>query len=1220
MKYKFLLLLLLPLLNYGQVNVNTQAPSIMPSNPQAYEFTPYGSVPVGKYSGTANVSVPLYTISARGFEIPISLQYNTTGVKVNEEASWVGLGWSLSEGGSIIQNVYGNDDYGTYRQRFLPDFGCIIETQTGMTGNSVLSTCSTFYSAETNAAESTENEQCGFSPSFAAGIWDSEPDRFTFNFLNYSGEFIMDWDTAQFTCITDKRMKIISDYINPDVSGSPFYFTIITPDGNRFFFQLKEETQTNSNSSISANGGVPVAIQLQNGIERTSRVFKLIRIITTNAEVIEFNYSQTASSKNLPYISQKYTTWDAISFNAPLDVVNGMTTTYTATEQSYNYLSSITFTGGEVRFITSSRTDLKEAKKLDRVEVYAATSLIQSFSFAYDYFNAHTSGTNWDQYLNYNNYSVGKTASELTQRLKLLSMTETGKPAFTFQYNTEQLPKKTSYATDYWGYYSGYLTNDSFLENIYRFNVLRDKESYLFGDDNNKSPSLQHTKAAVLERINYPTGGFTNLEYELNSFDNYKVPVKEQGPRKAVSINTRNFGGFPTTQAVISTGGNTIFEGSAAFSRRGCTDPNAYSQFYAKILRFDASILPLVQSGSNGMVYELYAQGFIDGTNPAYNQYLEEVVWLQMEYNDPEDVVINNLRYNLGPGLIVFVVNGACGTYNMTTNTSQASLTLTYREYLPLEPVSYGGGLRVKSVSSQLDYYTPATYKTYAYEGGKLQTPITLFNSTTQTFQWRFVYYIGCFALEIDRQLLEGQRLQLMARMAVNPTGELIDEIIAINQVISDLLGEAEQAGCGVLYEDKTWYGYKNEVTSESFRSPSFNASGRYVGYDKVTETETSLSSGATNGRIEEYYINNPDLTGGSAGGVVGGGMNTDLSVPFVKQFPQNGLLKEQKIFDKANMIKKHTLNAYTARMEDCSWGMKTISSGNYLTFFGSTSYTIRPRYSIGVYPIKSGTSVLTKTTEKSYDEDGINYLTAIRDYDYDSYNQLSYIKESDSEDDIIETYLGYIYDYPISTTTPNYMLDKNMIEPVVRKEVKVNSETVQLERNHYKLVPITFMSANDYTFVPDRKSVGTTGNESALEDQIFFTHYDLKANLMQSSKPIADPPTCYLWGYGGRYIVAVIEGATYSEVVSSGINMSSINNLTPLESVMQSELATLRQNLPNAMVTAFIHKPMIGLSCKIDPSGNKISYIYDEYNRLKEIRDRDNNIIEEYKYHYKNQ
>ena len=66
--------------------------------------------PVDLYSGTAQVNIPVYTLKDGSVELPISLSYATSGIKVNEEAGWVGLGWMLDVGGCITRKVIGEID------------------------------------------------------------------------------------------------------------------------------------------------------------------------------------------------------------------------------------------------------------------------------------------------------------------------------------------------------------------------------------------------------------------------------------------------------------------------------------------------------------------------------------------------------------------------------------------------------------------------------------------------------------------------------------------------------------------------------------------------------------------------------------------------------------------------------------------------------------------------------------------------------------------------------------------------------------------------------------------------------------------------------------------------------------------------------------------------------------------------------------------------------
>ncbi|MCI1681356.1 MAG: hypothetical protein LKI39_02240 [Bacteroides sp.] len=66
--------------------------------------------PVGLFHGNPEISQTLYTLKDGVVELPITLQYNASGIKVTEEASRVGLGWDLPVGGMIVQSAVGKMD------------------------------------------------------------------------------------------------------------------------------------------------------------------------------------------------------------------------------------------------------------------------------------------------------------------------------------------------------------------------------------------------------------------------------------------------------------------------------------------------------------------------------------------------------------------------------------------------------------------------------------------------------------------------------------------------------------------------------------------------------------------------------------------------------------------------------------------------------------------------------------------------------------------------------------------------------------------------------------------------------------------------------------------------------------------------------------------------------------------------------------------------------
>lgn len=82
--------------------------------PEAASLGKYGSIGCSEYTGVPDIKVPLFDIKSGDLSVPVSLYYDASGIKVEQEATFVGLGWNLSYGGCITRTVCGNDDYLKY--------------------------------------------------------------------------------------------------------------------------------------------------------------------------------------------------------------------------------------------------------------------------------------------------------------------------------------------------------------------------------------------------------------------------------------------------------------------------------------------------------------------------------------------------------------------------------------------------------------------------------------------------------------------------------------------------------------------------------------------------------------------------------------------------------------------------------------------------------------------------------------------------------------------------------------------------------------------------------------------------------------------------------------------------------------------------------------------------------------------------------------------------
>ena len=102
--------LILLMSNSWNVFSQIKAPSIIPPSPNVASLAKYGDIPIGSYTGQANINLPVYEIKYNDFTMPISLSYNYSGLKVEEYPGWVGTGWTLNATGVITRQTRGVPD------------------------------------------------------------------------------------------------------------------------------------------------------------------------------------------------------------------------------------------------------------------------------------------------------------------------------------------------------------------------------------------------------------------------------------------------------------------------------------------------------------------------------------------------------------------------------------------------------------------------------------------------------------------------------------------------------------------------------------------------------------------------------------------------------------------------------------------------------------------------------------------------------------------------------------------------------------------------------------------------------------------------------------------------------------------------------------------------------------------------------------------------------
>lgn len=469
--YAFLLFILTTAL-YAQT---ATLPDVIPPSPEAANLGKYGKYPISYNTGTPQIEIPLYNISVNDMNLPITVSYHASGIKVDEVASWVGSGWVLNAGGAITRVMRGRPDESGQ--------GYWDKTQWNMWQNMQGQP-----TIDPNTSSVT-TAKLDFQTQVANGQRDLQPDLFYFNFAGYSGRIVFD---------VDKNI-VISPYQDlkidcPFVTGNP-QWVITTPEGIKYTFSNSDAEVT---TPLSANGTNSPSF-LSTWYLSEIRSLKQPGVISFYYNNIALGNTSTTPVQGVKLISRYNNPNQPCLRDGPYPTAMG-SSEYGI---SAKYLDHIEFTGGSIGFGTSGRLDKYQAanyngRKLDRITVFdgsywgSNTQELKSFVFNYD-------------------YSTG--------RLTLLNIQELGKggqgqkPTHKFEYNGG-LPDQLDPRRDHWGYYNG-KPNQNMIpaltpeENDFFVNTMA------YAD---RSTDGIYSLSGMLTKIIYPTGGYTKFNFEPNTY------------------------------------------------------------------------------------------------------------------------------------------------------------------------------------------------------------------------------------------------------------------------------------------------------------------------------------------------------------------------------------------------------------------------------------------------------------------------------------------------------------------------------------------------------------------------------------------------------------------------------------------------------------------------------------------------------------------------------
>lgn len=1184
--------------NFGQDAgteiVNRTISSLKIESPNEASFNKFIDNPINIYSGTPDINIPIYTLREGMIEIPISIRYNSSGIKVDEEASWIGLGWNLNVGGVISRNVIGQIDkkqsaslekhYTNVLNVLNNDFFKIDNLVQGPWALEVRNAFDWYLREPSERLVLDEGRY--------------KPDIFYYSYPGGAGKFIVDFrdDTAYILDRNDNTK--IEVYIG--TANKLQSFKITTPNGIVHHFDLL-------GSTLLSDPVVPRGT--------TSETFILTKSVYPNGQTVNYYYDSVSykryNASTVIQATEPESTKVIIEASNP-SKPELLKTLSKSTGLEF-YLTKIETTNNLITFETSSRFDLNSGKKLDKIKVCSKntpTISIFEYKFNYDYLQADAGvidNNYWSKDF-FNDIPNHQTSDLFLKRLRLLSFSYLDKKShpvqtYTFFYNSKKLPRKDSFAKDYWGYNNSQGQNTSMIPDLdnlmwHEYGLLYHKrykklaKPTVYGGSFSyalRASDFESSKSGILEGIQYPTGGYTEFIYEPNTFIDNKIPTLEEVKK-----------GFTTTKISIYDD-NSFFAPDDLYpsnkNKYFILDKETTMSISISLTRGYPNRTKLTWSDmSEFKAYFQMGPTKIDLSEDlkqlCYKQHIQEVNYSAAKIDNLS--IVKEVTLNKGGGYIIVDLPDRFGVQNGGEGKIQLSVEYSYP--MKDKEESTGAGLRIKEINfynspnkSELlkymhyTYTDPATGKSSGILHNKLQFAKRY--PSTYDFLGR-CNYSGpeeSFSILSDKIEISGDNL------LSNPYGSMpnvgytfvkeVNKDISTGYIIHKFNNEEPEYKEHSIRLDNPVNGKESEVQY-------YNSSGVLLRKESYNYLK----------KIEHYHfgldfydrINCFPLIYKNSGWVVRR-MRKDLATPPCALTVNDSIQEYWYMrYDRLQMI-QHPVNSYFVYLKD-------------------------------------------KTTT-------IDGLTTKEEYSYSDKYQLKEkkITESTGKDVLFK----YMYPNDFNCGIYLNMSNKNMISDIIEEKVFRNNKYLGgrfIEYNYFKTDKIIFPSKiylSEYS--GDQNDPVTFNCPNVIKDIYPFQNLIYKEyNSFGNPTHIVNNESLdivYLWSYGGQYPIAKIENIiSYSSVesaVASVFGVTGIDALSALTKIDKVKLNSLRShsNLTNSFVTTYVYEPLVGMLESTDPSGITTYYEYDTFNRLKRTYIKEKNTsgvevektIQNYEYNYLN-
>jgi hypothetical protein len=306
--------------------------------------------------------------------------------------------------------------------------------------------------------------------------------------------------------------------------------------------------------------------------------------------------------------------------------------------------------------------------------------------------------------------------------------------------------------------------------------------------------------------------------------------------------------------------------------------------------------------------------------------------------------------------------------------------------------------------------------------------------------------------------------------------------------------------------------------------------------------------------------------------------------------------------------VLKEIVNEYT------SLSSHPLFQNNYLAFVNQRLAWVHYQKDF-LYPY-----ILESSTEKDYFDNQVVSKNINYSYDNPNHLQLTKTETTNSQNQTLTTKYYYPQDLVAEPFMDKLVAENQIASPIKTEQFK---EGAKLSETHTKFGEFPTADPNKKLYLPTEvfASKATDINLNLGTDRkITYNSYDAFGNVTQYT-PEGGTPVAIIWGYANTQPIAKLEGVSYSAIPATTItdlqNKANADINAATEKILYDALNTLRTSFPDAMVTTYTYDPLVGVNSITAPNGNTEYYNYDDAQRLKNIQDKDKNILKEWQYNY---